>query len=597
MKRICFCLMFLFASSLAFGQGVFVPPQIALKTVNGITMPIPSATITVCAAGATGIPCSPPLLNAIFKDAALTQPLTNPFTTDASGNYSFAVTSGNYTVTVSASGFAGYSYQITAGTGQGNLIQYVGPNLSRGGVDLCDETNKAIASLLSAGGKIVLAAGIYNCSTPILVTTLLKFPCIEGAGPGTTLNWTPTSGTILTVNWGGGHFGCPLLRNVNITGTGSTNTVTAILGGITSITDDTLFENVGISGVNTAFNAGSAPGQGFDITLGPNFNIQNVTNGIVVPSNNTIVRWKESQATAFIVCAICMTGTAGQMWMSGDDCEPTLNNSVCVLLSGPSSVWGYGVHLEAPVGGQTGWRFIDGTSVGAHLFWSGGDMIDDTTTGTQADFIRFAGDTFEISGTTVSVLAGRTLTQVISFTQNFNSARVRLFNISNGTVPAAYTGTLPRYIDSCSFDLAGVWPGCSLTGVPFLLAEASSCPAGALAGFSTLCALASSHRLTLALGLGNAFNVPQVIATVSGTSAGTAIGAGASQNLAITATGAVVNDVAHCSTSTAYPASWQTGIQVLPPVVTANTITLTFSNPTTGGITPVAQAFNCLLVR
>lgn len=116
MKKL-FLWLLLLSSPLAFGQGVFVPPQVALKTVNGTTMPIAGATITVCAKSVSGIPCSPALSNTIFSDLALTQPLSNPFPADASGNYQFAVAQGTYTVTVSASGFAGYSYQVSAGNG------------------------------------------------------------------------------------------------------------------------------------------------------------------------------------------------------------------------------------------------------------------------------------------------------------------------------------------------------------------------------------------------------------------------------------------------------------------------------------------------
>src|ERR1035441_7112620 len=96
------------------GQGTVVAPQIAFKGVNGFTNPIANARITVCAASTGGIPCSPSLANAVFKDAALTQPLSNPFTSDSSGNYQFAIAPGNFTVTVTASGYSGNSYQITA---------------------------------------------------------------------------------------------------------------------------------------------------------------------------------------------------------------------------------------------------------------------------------------------------------------------------------------------------------------------------------------------------------------------------------------------------------------------------------------------------
>lgn len=106
--------LYLFLAGSALAQGAMVPPQVALQTVNGVTRPIPGATITVCGASVNGLPCSPPLVNAIFSNTALTQPLTNPFFADASGNYQFAIAPGTYTVTVTASGFGGYSYQITA---------------------------------------------------------------------------------------------------------------------------------------------------------------------------------------------------------------------------------------------------------------------------------------------------------------------------------------------------------------------------------------------------------------------------------------------------------------------------------------------------
>lgn len=94
-----------------------------------------------------------------------------------------------------------------------------------------------------------------------------------------------------------------------------------------------------------------------------------------------------------------------------------------------------------------------------------------------------------------------------------------------------------------------------------------------------------AHANTLTIGSGTA------------TSAGTIINAGTAQTLAVTVTGATVTDVATCATNAAYPATWQTGIQVLPPVVTSNTVTLTFTNPTAGNITPVAQTFRCSLMR
>jgi hypothetical protein len=107
----------LLAGSLAFGQGVLIPPKTVLSVVNGVTRPVAGATITVCPANAAGIPCSPALQSTVFQDAGLTIALPNPFPTDANGNYQFAVASGSYTVTESAAGFVGYSYQISPSSG------------------------------------------------------------------------------------------------------------------------------------------------------------------------------------------------------------------------------------------------------------------------------------------------------------------------------------------------------------------------------------------------------------------------------------------------------------------------------------------------
>jgi hypothetical protein len=120
MKKLLLMLL-AFAGSCAplFAQGAFIPPQTALKNINGIAMPIANATITVCGPNAGGIPCSPALLNTVYKDIGLTQPLPNPFTSDVNGNYQFAAASATYTVTVTAPGFGGYSYQVTMGEGGG----------------------------------------------------------------------------------------------------------------------------------------------------------------------------------------------------------------------------------------------------------------------------------------------------------------------------------------------------------------------------------------------------------------------------------------------------------------------------------------------
>ncbi|MGH9682166.1 MAG: hypothetical protein ACRD4S_00930 [Candidatus Acidiferrales bacterium] len=74
--------------------------------------PVSTATITVCAAGATGTPCSP--TTPIFSDAALSLPKQNPFTSDGLGNFDFYVAPGSYVFTITGEEVsAGQSYAIT----------------------------------------------------------------------------------------------------------------------------------------------------------------------------------------------------------------------------------------------------------------------------------------------------------------------------------------------------------------------------------------------------------------------------------------------------------------------------------------------------
>src|SRR5258708_7541072 len=69
---------------------------------NSRGISLAGATIRICAMPASGQPCSP--LAQIYSDAALTQALANPTTTDGLGNYSFYAAPGKYEIEVSGPG-------------------------------------------------------------------------------------------------------------------------------------------------------------------------------------------------------------------------------------------------------------------------------------------------------------------------------------------------------------------------------------------------------------------------------------------------------------------------------------------------------------
>jgi hypothetical protein len=69
---------------------------------NAQGRPLAGATVRVCTSSATGQPCSP--LASIYSDAALTQSLANPISTDGLGNYTFYATPGRYEIEISGPG-------------------------------------------------------------------------------------------------------------------------------------------------------------------------------------------------------------------------------------------------------------------------------------------------------------------------------------------------------------------------------------------------------------------------------------------------------------------------------------------------------------
>jgi hypothetical protein len=69
---------------------------------NSRGVPLAGASVRICAMPASGQPCTP--LALIYSDAALTQAMANPTTTDGMGNYYFFAAPGKYEVEISGPG-------------------------------------------------------------------------------------------------------------------------------------------------------------------------------------------------------------------------------------------------------------------------------------------------------------------------------------------------------------------------------------------------------------------------------------------------------------------------------------------------------------
>lgn len=209
------CLLF---APLSKGQGSAVPVKQVNGTVNGNQRGL-QATITVCAANAAGIPCAPALAGALFSNAALTTPLANPTQTDANGNYPVMfLAAGLYTITETASGFAGYTYQVSLPCASGQACTISTLNVTT----------------LSVSGTATLPSPIIN-GTPAgsgIPTITLKKGTGAGNYTGTNTAYANVDGTNLSYT-----VTIPVGWKLAIISTGTTFQSTAVGGIVFALAD------------------------------------------------------------------------------------------------------------------------------------------------------------------------------------------------------------------------------------------------------------------------------------------------------------------------------------------------------------------------
>lgn len=134
-------------------------------------------------------------LATIYANAELTVTLSNPFTTDSNGRYTFLTTAGGYTVTVSSTGTSSYSFLTTV------------PPFSVSGIGVH-------AQFFTSGGTFTIPA------------PNVKVTIVGGGGAG--------GGSTATINGGGGGSGSTAIKWFSGLTVGNTLTV-AVGGGGTPV--------------------------------------------------------------------------------------------------------------------------------------------------------------------------------------------------------------------------------------------------------------------------------------------------------------------------------------------------------------------------
>lgn len=482
-----------------------------------------------------------------------------------------------------------------------NNVLHVGGSVPGSG-DIGVRVNATYGLLPSAGGEIVLepqaSGACYDYSTPIVFSTPNKLVMFRSVG-GACLNYTPTTGNAITVDYSTGNplssnhgfYDLLLQNNGCITSQGCGGSAVGIaVGNVNSGHSAASMINVAVRGFAVGYqntNALSSNVQWFNpqfsanitaLSFGPQTGV--IMNGGTIAGNSTAIKlavagsieldifatqfFSNTNSTAGVIDATAVVGTPGEV-----------NCHDCHMENQPSA----GSHMIAG-------------NIDIHLF--GGLLEDDNAVGTADWFISASGNTLDIHGT--QLICARTMTQAFllnaparAFIVAYNASSGHFTNIVGGAdsgkaTVMTYSGTGAALVPPWTLE----------PPISYLENTAPS----AVAGQDICYGDGTAHAVKCSYNNGSFFNQTQTIGTGTSTSNGTAIASGVSQaQPAITITGAAVTDVATCSLNAAPVATWQTGIQLLPAVVTANTVTPWLSNPSAGSITPVAAVIRCTVIR
>lgn len=453
--------------------------------------PQAGATVTICASGATGIPCSPTVN--VFTSPSLSIGAANPQTSDGNGNVLVYASPGVYTYTVTGNGISTMGQPFTAtvsGSGGGNVIigsnvgsisftgtesdaggshtgtetftgllvpknidnaQIVDSTLSRGGSDIGAEINLAYAALPASGGTILVypnATGVcYNYSTPITFTTAGKFPRLQGMGvtgasssalTGTCLNYTPTTATAaITVDYFPTGANNPpqisplrdigLINNQCVASGGCGSSAVGIQVGNTNAGDNTALYE-NVSIFGFGKGYSSTNNAAFSQEFrGGTFTANTVA--FSVPSVQT--RWIDGFIIGNGQAVVATAGSTAELYFTG---MFSVENSISgpafdfTAASVPSILSMVNCHLEnAPTQNA---HHISGT---VNVTISGGVMEDDTSTGTGDWMVQLSGTSY-VQATGLQVVASRAYTNVFLFNAS-SRGFLKILNLA----PAALT--------------------------------------------------------------------------------------------------------------------------------------------------------------
>lgn len=316
-----------------------------------------------------------------------------------------------------------------------------------GNGDIGDRVNQVYGQCPSAGCRIRIppnpAGGCWNFSTPITLTTPAKPAVVEGDPAGATcLNFTPSTGYAVSVDWAETHLGAGGLRDITLIGPskGSGNGITL---GPTHGVDQAVLSGVNIQGFGAAclqFNAAT------NITVEKS-QIHNCLNGAIWTRADELDRFVDDDVFGNTNFGFNLPVNSVDLQISGSSCDDNMNG--CIN-NGTSVVFIHGSHFEN-VGHTATATYI--VNAGGIVVIDGGNMMDDITSGTVDAFIHNQGGVLICPDLNV-YSGGQTVTQVILSSTNKGTAGLTNCHIQNST-PALIRDD---YNTSYSAGQAITWP-------------------------------------------------------------------------------------------------------------------------------------------
>lgn len=296
--------LFLFVSTISAQAPIGVCLSNVAQTIsNGVIAPIPYASVALCSSGSTAANCVANKVS-IYTSAALsTATPTNPFTSDAGGNYFFCAAAGDYALLINSSYGQYFVPDIElvddwskGGTMTGALTDaagFIGPLTGNA------STASALAATPSACNPSsyfaygIAANGNALCNA-LPAGETLYYQTVQTAGSALTqqpaLNF---DGTVVATNGTGKtNVGLPSVGTAGTYANPSSITTDA-QGRVTSINNGTMTQAdvTGIRAFGTSYTAGATPltvlASGSFTSGNGDSRISATVNGVAIPGNVT----------------------------------------------------------------------------------------------------------------------------------------------------------------------------------------------------------------------------------------------------------------------------------------------------------------------